>query len=43
MGLLVNYCNPSKNGSGILTDLVYQQNAAFYLTEYIFITTELQF
>ena len=29
MGLLVNYCNPSKNGSGTLTDLVYQQTAAF--------------
>ena len=28
MGLLVNYCNPSNYGSGILTDLVYQQTAA---------------
>ncbi len=29
MGLLVNYYNPSKNGSGTLTDLIHQQTAAF--------------
>ena len=42
MGLVVNYYNPSKNGSGTMSDLVYQQTAAFYLTENVFITTELQ-
>ena len=29
MGLVVNYYNPTKNGSETLTDLVYQYTTAF--------------